>query len=135
MDVLTPKQRSYCMSRIRGKNTKPEIVVRKLAHSLGYRFRLHVEHLPGSPDLVFPRLKKIIFVHGCFWHRHRCKNGRATPRTRRRFWLRKLQQNKERDQKARRALRRLGWKILVIWECNTQDIGSLIEQLHSFLSM
>ena len=132
-DVLSPKQRRYCMSRIRGKDTKPEMIVRKLVFALGFRYRLHVRDLPGCPDLVFPAKRKAILVHGCFWHRHSCSNGRVVPRTRRAFWLKKLEGNKKRDARNRRALRKKGWDVLVIWECQTDRTERLIERLHAFL--
>lgn len=117
MDVLTKAQRSRCMSAIRDKDTKPELVVRSLVHSLGYRFRLHRRDLPGRPDLTFVTRGKVIFVHGCFWHRHTCRKGRSVPATRVAFWEAKLGGNKRRDAEMRRRLRRLGWKALVVWEC------------------
>lgn len=121
MDTLTRAQRSERMSRVRPKDTKPEWVVRRLLHRLGYRYRLHVRGLPGQPDLVFPSRKKVIFVHGCFWHRHpRCKNTRL-PKSRLDFWKPKLEGNRKRDLKHQRQLRRLGWKFLVIWECETKS--------------
>ncbi len=116
-DVLTPSQRKYCMSRIRGKDTSPELGLRRLIHSLGYRYRLHVRGLPGSPDLVFPARRKVIFVHGCFWHRHQCRFGQVRPVTRRAFWDQKLRLNQERDRRTLRRLRCLGWRVLVFWEC------------------
>jgi len=121
------------MARIRGKDTKPELIVRRLAHAAGYRYRLHRRDLPGCPDLVFPRYRKIIFVHGCFWHRHSCRKGRSTPRTRRRFWKKKFDENRERDRRNRRALRRQGWQVLVVWECQTKDPEKLLQRLHQFL--
>ena len=117
MDSLTPKERSHVMSLVRAKNTKPEIAIRRLVSALGYNFRLHAKALPGCPDLVFPRLKKAIFVHGCFWHQHWCKNGNRLPKSRIRFWRTKLEGNKLRDKRNRRMLRRLGWKVLIVWEC------------------
>lgn len=119
MDVLTPEQRRRCMAAVRSKHTKPELLVRRLVHSLGYRYRLHRRDLPGCPDLAFPRRRKVIFVHGCFWHRHSCHKGRSLPATRRRFWEHKLADNKKRDGKIRRRLNSLGWRRLVIWECQT----------------
>lgn len=113
-DVLTPDQRSYCMSRIHGKNTKPEMIVRRLAHAMGYRFRLHRKDLPGKPDLVFPRLQKVILVHGCFWHLHRCKYGRVTPKTNSEFWQSKREATRARDKRSIRALKALGWDVLVV---------------------
>ena len=134
-DVLTKEQRQYCMSRIRGKDTKPEMIVRKLVHSLGYRYRLHVKKLPGCPDLVFPSRKKVIFVHGCFWHRHKCKYGRATPATRKRFWQEKFEKTIQRDKKNRNILKKLGWKVLPIWECqiHPSKIESLKSRIKKFL--
>lgn len=133
MDRLSKQERSRLMSRIRGKDTKPEMVVRKLVHAAGYRYRLHRRDLPGCPDLVFPRYRKVILVHGCFWHRHFCRKGRSTPRTRRGFWKKKFEQNRERDRKNRRALRRQGWQVLVVWECETKNPDKLLNRLHSFL--
>ena len=132
-DVLTAEQRAYCMSRIRGKDTKPEIIVRQIVHCMGYRFRLHQRELPGSPDIVLPRHRKVIFVHGCFWHRHRCRYGRVRPATNREFWEKKRQGNVDRDRKNMRALKRMGWRVLVIWECWTRDIEKLEHRLRCFL--
>jgi DNA mismatch endonuclease (patch repair protein) len=132
-DVLTQAQRKFCMSQIHGKHTKPELLVRRLVHSMGYRYRLHDRTLPGSPDLVFRSLQKLIFVHGCFWHRHRCKFGKPMPATRQNFWKTKLLQNKSRDQNTQRKLRRNGWDVLVIWECQTSDTDNLVIRLNNFL--
>lgn len=133
VDVHTKEQRSFNMSRIRGKDTKPEMVVRSLVHRLGYRFRLHRKDLPGKPDLVFIRLKKIIFVHGCFWHLHACKYGRVRPKTNADFWQAKRLSNKQRDQKNVRTLKSLGWDVLVVWQCQIKQ-ENLIERLDAFLS-
>jgi DNA mismatch endonuclease (patch repair protein) len=119
-DVLTKNQRHRCMSAIRNKDTKPEKVVRRLVHSLGYRYRLQGSDLPGRPDLIFSGKRKVIFVHGCFWHRHSCNKGHSMPSTRIEFWRKKLEDNKERDKTNRLKLRKLGWKSLVIWECETK---------------
>lgn len=132
-DNLTRDQRAHCMSQVKGKDTRPEIIVRELVHRLGYRYRLHQKDLPGRPDLVFPSREKVIFVHGCFWHRHRCRKGRSMPATRKSFWQDKLNGNRARDQSNRRALRRQGWDVLVIWECQTQDIERLSAKLVNFL--
>lgn len=121
VDVLTKKQRQYCMSRIQGKDTKPEMVVRRLVFALGYRYRLHDKKLPGKPDLVFAGRKKVIFVHGCFWHRHNCRYGKVIPQTRKEFWKDKLDKNKERDKKNKRKLKQMGWDVLVVWECETRN--------------
>ena len=117
---LSPDERSALMRRIRKVDTKPELTVRRIAHRLGYRFRLHRRDLPGTPDLVFPRLRKIIFVHGCFWHQHDCRLGAKQPSTNAAYWLPKLARNVERDRLARRLLADDGWGILVIWECQTR---------------
>lgn len=133
-DVLTKRQRSYNMSRIRGKNTKPERVVRSVIHELGYRFRLHAGHLPGKPDIVFPSRKKVIFVHGCFWHMHRCRYGRVVPQTNPEFWRAKRLANKARDRKNMRNLKSLGWAVLIVWECQIRDRNSLKNRIRNFLS-
>jgi DNA mismatch endonuclease, patch repair protein len=111
------------MGRVRSENTKPELIVRKLAHGLGYRFRLHRKDLPGKPDLVFAGRRKVIFVHGCFWHQHSCKRGARKPATRQEYWLAKLQRNVTRDKRVVRQLRRAGWGVMVIWECQTRPGG------------
>jgi DNA mismatch endonuclease (patch repair protein) len=115
-DTLTKSERSALMSRIRGTNTKPEILVRSALHRAGLRFRLHGRDLPGRPDIVLARHKVVVFVHGCFWHRHGCALS-GEPRTRRRFWREKFDRNVERDARNARALRRLGWRVLTVWEC------------------
>ncbi len=133
MDSLTPKERSEIMARVRAKNTRPELRVRKLVFALGYRYRLHDRKLPGCPDLVFGRRRKVIFVHGCFWHRHkRCALARL-PKSRLDFWLPKLEGNKSRDQRNRRALARRGWKVLTIWECQLRDAERLNDKIRRFL--
>lgn len=127
-DRLSKARRSWNMSRIRGRDTKPEKVVRSLLHRMGYRFRLHGKKLPGRPDLVLPRHRTVIFVHGCFWHRHKgCKNC-TTPTNRREWWLAKLEGNAARDKAHRRALQKLGWRVVVVWECETEG-GVKREQL------
>jgi DNA mismatch endonuclease (patch repair protein) len=121
------------MRRIRSANTKPEMVVRSLAHRLGYRFRLHRRDLPGCPDLVFPSKRKVILVHGCFWHQHlRCVDGRL-PKSNTIYWSPKLANNKKRDRKNRTRLVAMGWKCLVIWDCQTTDLKKLSHQLTNFL--
>ncbi|HMN97086.1 MAG TPA: DNA mismatch endonuclease Vsr [Phycisphaerales bacterium] len=116
-DTLTPAQRSRVMASIRATDTEPERFVRSVLHGMGYRFRLHVRALPGTPDIVLPRHRTVVLVHGCFWHRHaRCRNA-GTPATRRRFWMAKFARNVERDRAVQRALRRAGWRIVVVWEC------------------
>ena len=133
-DVLTKQQRSYNMSRIRAKDTKPELLVRSTVHRMGYRYRLHQSDLPGKPDLVLTRHHKIIFVHGCFWHMHNCRYGRVKPKTRPEFWETKRNGNVTRDKKNIRKLRRLGWKVLVIWECQTRHPEKLSITLQHFLA-
>jgi DNA mismatch endonuclease (patch repair protein) len=133
MDHLSPDQRSKLMSRIRGRDTKPELVVRRTAHALGYRYRLHVARLPGRPDLVFRRLSKVIFVHGCFWHQHDCNRG-TQPRANEEFWRVKLKRNRARDIEAIKSLETLGWSVLVVWECQTRDKTKLAERLATFLA-
>ena len=116
-DKLTKQQRSWNMSRVKSKNTKPEITVRSILHGMGFRFRLHSGKLPGKPDIVLPKYKSVIFVHGCFWHRHKgCKRA-SIPATRREFWDIKFAENVKRDKKNKARLRKLGWNVLVIWEC------------------
>lgn len=134
MDVLTPEQRKFCMSRIRAKNTKPELIVRSLAHRNGYRYRLHRKDLPGCPDLVFVSLRRVIFVHGCFWHQHKnCKYAKL-PKTRAMFWAKKLENNRKRDATVIRKLAALGWRVLVIWECQTRSIIMLEAFLGAFMN-
>lgn len=129
MDILTPAERSRVMSRITGKNTGPERVVRSLLHRLGFRFRLHRRDLPGKPDLVLPGRNAVIFVHGCFWHRHQgCKDA-TIPKTNTAFWLNKLNRNVERDLKAAAALKAAGWGVLYVWECETNDLDTLADRL------
>ena len=118
-DQFTPAERSRVMRAVKSANTTPELVVRRLVHALGYRYRLHGRDLPGAPDLVLPRLGKAIFVHGCFWHRHRCPAGESTPGTRLDYWQAKFDRNVARDRRNLRKLRRMGWSVLVVWECQT----------------
>ena len=132
-DVMSPEDRSRVMSRIRGKDTNPEMCVRRLVHSFGYRYRLHVRDVPGCPDLVFPSRRKVIFVHGCFWHRHGCRKGRSMPSTRSGFWTEKLAKNVERDRRVRRKLRRMGWAVHVVWECQVRDSEEVGARLSAFL--
>ena len=115
------EQRSRNMSAIKSKNTKPEIKVRKVLHSMGYRFRLHSKDLPGSPDIVLPKYKTVIFVHGCFWHRHENCKYATTPKTRSAFWESKFNENIKRDRTNQNNLIKLGWKVLVIWECDLKS--------------
>lgn len=131
-DTLSPEERSERMSRVRSKDTKPELFVRRLLFSMGYRYRLHLRSVPGNPDIVFSRRKRAIFVHGCFWHRHKgCPNCRL-PKSRLDFWKPKLEGNKRRDVQKQRELGNAGWQFLVIWECELND-DQLPLRLRSFL--
>ncbi len=133
MDRLTPEQRSRLMSRIRSKNTKPEITVRRLVFSLGYRYRLHSKHLPGSPDLVFPGRKKVIFVNGCFWHGHSGCRFSCLPKSRIEFWQTKIDRNRERDRENIASLEAADWRVLTVWQCELKDINELSRRLEIFL--
>jgi DNA mismatch endonuclease (patch repair protein) len=133
VDSLSPKERSEIMARVHSKNTRPELLVRKLVFALGFRYRLHDRKLPGSPDLVFRPRRRIIFVHGCFWHQHaRCPIARV-PKSRQEFWTRKFEGNKLRDQRNKRALARQGWKVLTIWECQLSDPERVSARIGRFL--
>ena len=117
-DRISKEHRSWNMSRIRGKNTKPELILRSLLHRAGYRFRLHAPDLPGKPDIVLPKYRTIIFVHGCFWHRHEgCANA-TMPKSRTEFWEEKFRRTVERDEMKQRQLEELGWKVVTVWECD-----------------
>jgi DNA mismatch endonuclease (patch repair protein) len=134
-DTLTKAQRSARMSLVRNKDTGPELTVRKVVHGMGYRYRLHGKGLPGRPDLVFRKKKKVIFVHGCFWHRHgdsACKLARM-PKSRLDFWEPKLTANRDRDDRNRRLLEADGWSVLVIWECELSDHRALTRRLRVYL--
>jgi DNA mismatch endonuclease (patch repair protein) len=115
------------MSRIRGKDTKPELIVRSLLHRMGYRFRLHRNDLPGKPDIVLPKYKTVIFVHGCFWHRHKGCKYAYKPKSRVDFWQKKFKENVQRDKKKQAELKKAGWKIIIIWECQVNNKRSLDE--------
>ena len=125
--------RSENMRRIRSKDTAPELMVRSLVHRLGYRFRLHRKNLPGKPDLVFPFRRKVIFVHGCFWHGHDCPSVARTPKTHTGYWVEKIQRNTERDVQHQSALKTLGWDVLVLWECELKAAETLSSRITAFL--
>jgi DNA mismatch endonuclease (patch repair protein) len=133
-DVLTKEQRRKNMSAIRGAHTRPEMIVRSLVHRLGFRYRLHRKDLPGKPDLVFSSRRKIIFVHGCFWHLHDCKYGRVKPATNTEFWHNKRLSNVERDKRHLKALKKDGWQVLVVWECEIREPEKLQQRLSRFLN-
>lgn len=133
MDKISPAERSENMRRIRSRNTAPEKILQKLIQTLRYRYTLHAEELPGRPDFVFLRQRKVVFLHGCFWHIHgRCKIARL-PKSKRSYWIPKLKGNKQRDKKNLAKLRRLGWKVMTVWECQLRDMGRVEERLRMFL--
>lgn len=134
MDILSPQQRHLNMSRIKGRDTRPEKRVRSLLHSLGYRFRLHAKTLPGTPDIILPKYKTVIFVHGCFWHRHGNCQYTTIPVTRPEFWAKKFADNIQRDKAAMEALIKLGWRVLVIWQCELKNMETLQYKLQDALS-
>lgn len=133
-DTWTKGQRSRVMSRVKNKNTTPEVQVRSMLHRMGYRFRLHRRDLPGAPDVVLPRDRKTIFVHGCFWHNHDCPRGKR-PSTRTEFWNPKLDANVERDRANREALEEDGWQVLIVWECELKDSETVREKLRHFMEV
>jgi DNA mismatch endonuclease (patch repair protein) len=129
----TSESRRRIMRAIKSRDTAPELFVRRLAHRMGYRFRLHRKDLPGTPDLVFPGMRKAIFVHGCFWHSHDCGEGARVPKQNRSYWKKKLARNTERDEAAHEALTALGWKVTVFWECELRNRERIERQLRNFL--
>lgn len=129
MDTFSPRERSEIMRRVRGKDTTPEMIVRSLLHRLGFRFRLHRADLPGKPDIVLPKHKTVILVHGCFWHRHTGCPRASTPATREEYWLPKFRRTVERDGRDQELLRRAGWNVIVVWECELRDIQQLAARL------
>ena len=131
-DILTRKMRSALMSRIRGVDTKPELFVRRALHAKGYRFRTHFQELPGRPDLVFTKRQAVIFVHGCFWHRHGCKKT-YDPKSRQEFWREKFASNVRRDQRIQYLLARDGWRVLIVWECETESDDTLLDRIIAFI--
>lgn len=132
-DVFTKSKRSEVMSRIKGRNTKPELAVRSLLHRMGYRFRLHRADLPGKPDIVLPRYKTVIFVHGCFWHRHKDCRFAYTPKSRTDFWLNKLESNVIHDIQVKYDLEILGWRVITVWECELRELSQLSSKLNKSL--
>lgn len=133
MDNVSPARRSKIMGRVRARDTKPEMIVRRAVHAMGYRYRLHAKDLPGKPDMVFRSRQKVLFVHGCFWHRHpECALARL-PKSRQDFWIPKLGANRQRDMKNERSLKDAGWGVLTIWECELSDIAQLKTRIRGFL--
>lgn len=121
------------MQAVRSKNTRPELLVRRLLHANGYRYRLHSKKLPGCPDLVFPRRKKVLFIHGCWWHGHNCQRGSRVPKTNVVYWTKKVMRNRNRDADSRKKLEAQGWKVLAIWECELNDESLVLMHLSQFL--
>jgi len=132
-DVFAREKRSWIMSRVGGKDTKPELVVRSLLHQMGYRFRLHRRDLPGTPDIVLPRFNKVIFVNGCFWHGHKNCSRSKRPTSNVRFWNDKLDATQKRDKLYRKRLKEMGWRSLVVWECESRKPSVLLPKLERFL--
>ena len=132
MDRLSPERRSWLMSRIRGANTKPELEVRSMLHGMGYRFRLHRRDLPGTPDIVLPSRGVVVFVHGCFWHGHACERDKM-PKSRIEYRAEKIEANRKRDARKRRAIRALGWKVVIVWECELKRPEKLAGKLQKAL--
>lgn len=134
MDTLTTDRRSWNMAQIRGKDTKPELIVRSVLHRLGARFRLHRNDLPGRPDIVLPRRRLVVLVHGCFWHRHRGCKYASNPKSHIEMWTDKFSQNVRRDRQVRRQLQQLGWRVIVVWECQTRQVEMLTDLLDGVLA-
>lgn len=132
VDTRTPEQRRYIMQSVGQKNTGPELVLRRALHKLGYRFRLHVQKLPGRPDIVFPSRRKVIFVHGCFWHGHNCSKGRL-PKSRVDYWMPKIEGNKARDDRVISELKKEGWESLIVWQCEVTRIAQTLDAIIHFL--
>ena len=132
-DNLTAEHRRACMAAVKGKDTSPELVIRSLIHRLGYRYTLHDSNLPGKPDLVFPSRRKVIFVHGCFWHMHSCQHGKKSPTSNVEYWKNKRTRNRERDRRQLRTLRQRGWQTFVVWECWVKNPDRMKEKLAQFL--
>jgi len=142
VDIISEERRSWNMSRIRGKDTKPEIIVRSMLHRMGYRFRLHRKDLPGKPDIVLPKYNTVIFVHGCFWHRHKGCKFAYKPKSRIDFWNSKFDETVARDKRNRKQLEANGWNVEIIWECETKDmnrlkniINKILQEINSIFSL
>lgn len=132
VDTRTPQQRRRIMQAVKSENTAPELIVRRLLHGMGYRYRLHHKDLPGRPDIALIARRRAIFVHGCFWHGHDCRKGRL-PKSRLDYWKPKLERNKERDREKAELLESLGWEVLVVWQCETVDLVALTLRLREFV--
>jgi len=134
MDTLTPEQRRRAMASVKSENTAPELLVRRILHANGFRFRLHRKDLPGKPDIVLPKYRTVIFVHGCFWHQHTGCPHASRPSSNQDYWQPKLDRNIERDAKRQAALRALGWRVIVVWECNTKNLPKIATELKQLLT-
>jgi len=132
-DVFTAEERSAVMRAVKGRDTKPELMLRRALHRAGYRYRLHAKDLPGAPDIVFPKRRAVIFVHGCFWHGHDCKRGARTPKANRAYWTAKIDRNRARDADALAALAAAGWRAHVVWECELKDPEATLGAACAFL--
>lgn len=132
-DVFSPEKRSWIMSRVKGRDTRPELIVRSMIHRMGFRFRVHRRDLPGNPDIVLPKHRKIIFVHGCFWHGHPGCPRAKRPATNKEFWNAKIDANIERDKRVQRELQSMGWDVLVVWQCGIREQSKLLLKLEGFL--
>lgn len=130
-DVFSKEKRSEVMRAVKGKDTKPEVRLRKALFALGYRYRLNVKDLPGKPDIVFPKHRTVIFVHGCFWHGHNCKRGARTPKSNTEYWREKIARNKRRDKDNAAALKKLGWRVITVWECELKSLDPASLQIAS----
>lgn len=135
VDIVGPKKRSEIMRRVRSKDTGPELALRRYLHSKGLRYRLHVKELPGQPDIVFPARRSVILVHGCFWHGHDCRRGRNQPKSRLDYWRPKIEANRNRDERVAKELRRLGWRVLVVWECEALHPSRIYDKIARFLKL
>lgn len=133
-DIFSAEKRSEIMSRIRSKNTKPELFVRSLLHKMGFRFRLHSKKLPGNPDICLPKYKTVIFVHGCYWHRHVCHKGRSKPLSNVGTWKLKFNRTVKRDKKNKKALENLGWRVITVWQCELSDQDKIRRMLQKALA-
>jgi DNA mismatch endonuclease (patch repair protein) len=132
-DTLSTARRKELMARIKTKNTGPEMIVRRALHASGYRYQLHRKDLPGTPDIVFPRYRCVVFVHGCFWHGHHACRLAMIPKTRAEFWTTKIETNKTRDAKVQKNLQAAGWRVYIAWQCETKEVGSLVDNITKFL--
>ena len=133
-DVFSPEQRSRVMRQVKSQDTSTEMTIRRMVWRMGFRYRLHRKNLPGAPDLVFVGKRKIIFVHGCFWHGHDCARGDRIPKSNRDYWLTKIGKNRTRDRGYQTALQKAGWKVMIVWECELKNREAITEKLHFFLA-